>query len=260
MSRLEVLVATMNQSDFSLIEKMNIKSNAIIANQSNKFEITTFEQEKQFISMVTTFGKGVGKNRNLALMYSDAEICLLSDDDVILSDNYNEKIIEAFDSLPQADILIFNINLLNNNDLSRTNTKIKRVNLFNFLNYGAVRIAFRRESIIKRNIWFTTKFGGGSEYGSGEDSLFLRDALRKKLKIYTNPEFIADVEDKESTWFTGYNFKFFSDKGAFLSLAFPRMKYIFSLYLATRYSKISGIKVLDIFKTINKGIKNYEKK
>ena len=36
MSELQVLVATMHQRDFSLVEKMNIRCDAVIANQADR--------------------------------------------------------------------------------------------------------------------------------------------------------------------------------------------------------------------------------
>ena len=39
MKKLQVLVATMHQKDLSLVEKMNIRCDAVIANQADKNEI-----------------------------------------------------------------------------------------------------------------------------------------------------------------------------------------------------------------------------
>lgn len=47
-----------------------------------------------------------------------------------------------------------------------------------------MRIAFKLKSFQKNNIWFNVNFGTGSIYGSGEESLMLREANKKGLKIY----------------------------------------------------------------------------
>ena len=50
-------------------------------------------------------------------------------------------------------------------------------------------------------IYFNQCFGGGTEYSHGEDNLFLTDCLRKGLKIYAYPEYIAKLtEERKSTW------------------------------------------------------------
>ena len=258
MSKVEVLVATINQSDFTLFDKMNIQTDVLIANQSSTFSKVYTSINNCSVKMITTDQKGVGKNRNIALMFAASEICILSDDDVVFKKNYHEIISNAFEQVPNADILIFNVNMKNDNSYNRINTKVEKVNLFNFMNYGAVRIAFRREKILRNNIWFSTKFGGGAEFSSGEDSLFLREALRKKMNIYTIPECIADVKQDESTWFTGYNEKYFIDKGRFLAAAFPILKFVLAVHFSIKFSRITQKNFIKIFKLIHSGIKDYK--
>ena len=179
--KVEVLVATMNQKDISLYKKMNLSTNAIFANQSDKNEYKEIIQNDKLIKLITTSDRGVGKNRNNAIMHSTGDICLFSDDDMIYVDNYESIIVNAFKEIPDADIIIFNIEMIGveANDI-RVNNKIKKVHMFNCLNYGAPRIAVKRNSLIKKNIWFSLLYGGGAPYSSGEDSLFITEALRKK--------------------------------------------------------------------------------
>jgi glycosyltransferase involved in cell wall biosynthesis len=258
LEKLEVLVATMHQNNLSKYQEMNIQTGAVFANQSDNFSNIKEEIDNKLVRMITTNQRGVGKNRNVALLNSCADICLLSDDDVVYVNGYEEKILKAFKNLPEIDILIFNIETKESTK-RRTNKKIKRVRIHNFLNYGAVRIAFRRESIVRKNIWFSLLFGGGAMYGSGEDNLFLREALRKNLKICTYPLKIADVKEETSTWFTGYNEKYFFDKGALLGAGFPRLKYLFALYFMLRFKSISELSSLHTLKQMVKGMKAFEK-
>jgi methanogenic corrinoid protein MtbC1 len=72
MKKMQVLVATMHQNDVSLAEKMNIRSSAVIANQADREEIVSCETEFGNIKMITTTTRGVGLNRNIALMAADA--------------------------------------------------------------------------------------------------------------------------------------------------------------------------------------------
>ena len=100
---LQVLVATMHQMDLSIAEKMNIRCHAVIANQSDRNEILTDGK----LTMVTTNTRGVGLNRNIALMAADAEILVFSDDDVVYHDDMPQAVEAAFRDNPQADVLIF---------------------------------------------------------------------------------------------------------------------------------------------------------
>ena len=74
--KIQVLVATMNQKDHSLIKKMNIKTNAIIGNQCSINSIENFMVGNQEIKYLNFSERGVGLNRNNALMRANADICV----------------------------------------------------------------------------------------------------------------------------------------------------------------------------------------
>lgn len=251
--KLEVLVVTMN-NDASLIEKSNLNAPFVIANQSNH----TDQQVLDNGLIVSTQTKGVGINRNIALMYSKADYVLFADDDAIFIDDLEKQIIEAFNNTPKADVLIFNINTIGGSINRRSNTKVKRVKWYNSLNYGAARICINRQRLMEKNIWFSTLFGGGAKYSCGEDTIFLQDCLKKKLKVYTYPLTICSVDQTTSTWFTGYNEKYFYDKGVLLKMIFPKMYRLFILYYSYKY-KTKDMSAKQIRKYCLKGAKSLKK-
>jgi len=107
---IEVLVATMNQEDdCSLPIDMNIQSDAIIGNQCGRNEIKELEYNGHRIKYLSFAEKGVGLNRNNALMRSTADICVLADDDQIFVDGYSEIISNSFRQNPDADVIIFDL-------------------------------------------------------------------------------------------------------------------------------------------------------
>lgn len=256
--KLEHLVATMNQTNDDLYLKMNLNCDTIIANQTNKNQYNERKIRNNLVRILSTNTKGVGANRNLGLIMSNSDICILSDDDMKYVDGYEKIILDSFNTMKDADIIIYNIDTIDGRAERRRNKKIKRVNRFNFMNYGAARIAFRRDSILINNIWFSEMFGGGAKYSSGEDTLFLADALRKKMKIYTFPATIASVSQKKSTWFSGIDEKFYFDKGALVGQIFPVIKYLlmffyFPFRFNSKYSYLTKVKYLYY------GAKNYKK-
>src|SRR5699024_7306897 len=162
---LQVLIATMDQEDHSLLKKMNIQSDAIVGNQTTVNKVEEFTYNNHQIKYLSFSEKGVGLNRNNALMRAEADICLLADDDMIYVDNYPEIVKKQFEENPKADVIIFN---LYEEKPSRyiINNKFK-VNFMNYMRFGAARIAFRTNSITKNGIYFNQHFGGGTEYSSG---------------------------------------------------------------------------------------------
>ena len=259
--KLQVLVVTMNQKDFSLVDKMNLNSDAIFANQSDAMSDDMIEKNNHTYRMITTKTRGVGKNRNIALTYASGDICLLADDDLFYCDNYEQIIINAFEKKPDADAMIFNIKTVGRAVERRMNNRVKKVTLLNFQNYGAVRLAFRREALQKANVYFSELFGGGTCYSHGEDSLFLRQLLNKGMSIYTSPEYIGTVNQEKSSWFNGYGDKFFYDQGVLMKAMFPRMNVIYSsIYYPLRFSRISGKSPVYIAGWMRKGAKDFAKK
>ncbi|HPD32950.1 MAG TPA: glycosyltransferase family A protein [Bacteroidota bacterium] len=257
---IEVLVATMNQSDCSLYQKMNLQTDAIIANQSDHFDYIEDIINGKSIKMITTSDRGVGKNRNIALLNASADILIFADDDMVFVDNYEDGIIKAFERLPNADIIIFEVDINANPDREdkRKIRKIGRVRTYNFMRYGTYRIVCRRNSILKKNIWFSILYGGGAQFSSGEDNLFLREALKKHLRIYKYPFKTADMIQKESSWFEGYNERYFIDRGVLIANAFPVLKYIVCIYFAFRFKSFTNeYNVIQIFQLLIRGVKKF---
>lgn len=210
--KIQILVAAMNQKDYSLIEKMNIVTDAIVGNQCNFNSVEKFKIGDQRIQYLNFEEVGVGLNRNNALMRADADICLFADDDMVYEDNYVEIIEKAFSNHPDADVIIFNLRekIITRKIIS----KESKVGYLNYLRYGTARVAVRLSSIKKHGIYFNQCFGGGTEHCHGEDNLFLNACLKSKLKIVAVPEYIATLtEERASSWNNGYDEKYVRDQG-----------------------------------------------
>lgn len=257
--KLQILVATMNQKDFSLIKKMNILTDVVFANQNgtNEYHEYTFGTCKA--KMISTNTKGVGINRNLAIIYSDAEILLFSDDDITYSDDYAQRVIKEFETNKKADVIFFCIDLTRyGKKIDTFRNKSKRLHVWNSLKYGTPAMAVRREFIQKWNIKFTELYGGGALYSCGEDSLFILDLFRKGAKVYASGYVLGQCMCDKSTWFTGYHEKFFYDKGAWLAAAFPKSKCFMKWYFILRFQKKTDLSLLDAYKYINSGIRGFD--
>ena len=233
---IQVLVASMNQKDHSLLGEMNIQTDAIIGNQCDRNEIEEFNYKGNNIKYLSFNERGVGLNRNNTLMRASADICVLADDDIVFVDGYAEKIEKWFNENPQADVIIFNF--IEESKKRYVIKKEFKVGYHNFMKFGATRIAFRRKSITRAGITFNLHFGGGAEFSAGEDTLFLNDCLKKGLNILAVPEFIATLSDsRESSWFQGYTEKFFTDRGALFAAVSKRWAWIICLQFAIRRRK-----------------------
>ena len=261
--RLQVLVSTMNQTDHSLLDKMNIQTDAIVVNQCDRNEIESFDYKGHRIQWLSLKERGVGLSRNTALMRADADIVLFADDDVTYVDGYEEMILEEFKRHPQADVCVFNVPSTCNDPRQKDYIakKWKRLLLLNCFRHGTFRIAARRNTILKKNIFFTLLFGGGAKYSAGEDSLFLSDCIRNGLKSYESSCVIGNVSHEESTWFKGYTDKYFLDKGAFYACFSKRIPFLWCLQFAIRRKRlyVSEKSFHEACQLMRHGIRMYKK-
>lgn len=228
----ETLVSTMHQKNLDIVNKMNIQTKAIIINQCDSYGY--IEDDIRSVQMYSFNEKGIGKSRNNALMRATGDICVLADDDEVFVDNYETIIKQAFLNNPKADLILFNVPSTNKERPTVNIIKNKKVNSFNFMKYGAVNIAFKRESILKANVYFSLLFGGGAKYSAGEDTLFIHTCLEKGLNIFSDTAKIASVKQESSSWFSGYNEKYFFDKGVFFASLSKKMAYALILQYAIR--------------------------
>ena len=256
--QLQVLVATMGREDLSLAEEMNLRCDAIIANQCGRWGTQEKIEDGFTVKLLSSDTTGVGRNRNLALMEASADILLFADDDIRYYDGELEQVKEAFRQLPDADVIFFAIDMTKNGEVfDRRRNKVKRLHLWNSLRYGACRMAVRREAVMKHRLSFTTLFGGGCIYGSGEDTAFIRDCFRAGLKVYSHDYVLGACAKDSSSWFQGYNEKYCFDRGALVACAFPRLKHLIKWHFARKTKKVSRLSLFAIIKEMNRGIRAY---
>lgn len=228
--RVEVLISAMNVEDINFYKKFNLECDALIINQAgrNSYE-ETYDGDKK-IRMITTDTKGLGKSRNLALLNSTADIVIFADDDEVFEKGYLQRVKDGFISQPDVDFFVFKTIVYQNGKEIIKVKENKDLKFYNSLRYGSVHFVFRREVLARKNLYLSTNFGAGTEFGSGEDSIFILSAIRSGLKVRTNTDLIARVYNDNSTWFEGHNEKFFYDKGALARALFPRFYRLYIKY------------------------------
>lgn len=259
MPSFEILCTTMNQQDFTKLKEMNVHANILFANQASETRYEELEFEGKTARMITTTTRGVGKNRNLGLIYAKGDICLLADDDMVYVDDVEEIVLNEFKRLPKADAIIFNVISSNPERKQVFNKRCKKMTKFSRNPYGTVRIAFKLNQIKRKNIWFSTLFGGGAVYPSGEDSLFIKDMLRNGMKVYISNKVIGYVKQIESSWFKGMDEEYFYGKGAFIQASRKGIfKYLYVLYFALRTKNLSPVPFMKKIKALLGGMKEYK--
>ncbi len=230
---LEVLISCMYAEDYSIIENSNLsKVNTLVINQCNNNSKVCLNNCH---TVYNTTSRGLSKSRNIAIELADADVCLLSDDDEVFVDDLEKIIINAYNDIPDADLIIFK--MINKSD--RFGGKRKRLSILDLMRVSSCQISFRLEAI-KNKIEFDTLVGAGTLNGSGEENKFLLDCYKKKLKIYYEPVEIASVAQEQSTWFHGFNAEYFYNRG-------KTTRYVYGLIFSIIYCAYFALTKYDIY-------------
>lgn len=228
--KIQILISTQNLlNDFQvskLIKNMNIKSNYLIVNQTNKNEINIKNSK-----VITKNEKGLSKSRNLAISKAEEEIVVLADDDVKYIKDYEKIIIEAYQKYKNVDIICFFVESMN----EKRKTKRMLTGKIGYIRANKIasfEITFRKKAILDNKIKFNEKFGAGTELNRGEEQLFLYEAIKNKLKIIFINKKIANVKQDNSSWFNKMDEDFFIIQGK----VFKEMSKKFYILLCIQYA------------------------
>ena len=259
--KVEVLLSAMHLTDFSIVRRMNISSDILIINQTDHegYQEETIDGYK--VRMYSTTQRGLSRSRNMALIHASGDICLLADDDEVLADDYDKLICSAFERLPKASIIAFNVDQISKRSVKLRKPIMKDSLVNRFKTYSSWALAFKREDILRAGVYFNIMIGSGSGViSAGEETAWQHQARNVGLMQYEAPEIIATLLDGKSQWFKGYNEKYFYDLGANLTVNHPFLKHFLKYYFLWRLNKDTTLPKMKQLKYINAGIKGFAKK
>lgn len=254
---IQVLISCMYQRDYSIIEKTNIQTDVVVINQCDKNEIVEFDfaNKKNEIChalFISTTERGLSRSRNMAIVNSTADVCLICDDDEILDEHYPSSIAEAFKQT-HSDLIAFKID----NTGKKYSNKAKRIGYLGALKLASWQLAFKRESILRSNIKFDITLGSGVSKAGGEENMFVYDCLREDLRVTYLPLSIGKMIPGESKWFHGFTKEYFYDRGIMTrKLMGKAFAFLYAGYFLVRKHKLYGkdIPFREAGKSIIKGI------
>lgn len=147
--------------------------------------------ERDYVQVINSETSGLSRSRNIALKAVSEGIGVIADDDVVFPEGFDEVIRESFRKHQGFDILSFKVRTPEGQDYKAYPTVMRKLNLLSILNVSSISIALRIESVSARNISFDENFGLGSGFVSGEENIFLADALKCGILAAFIPETIV---------------------------------------------------------------------
>lgn len=211
-----LLISCMHQKNASILERSNVQSDVVVVNQCDHDSVDEFDFVNKkgrtcHCKFINTTERGLSRSRNMAIRNAWGNICQICDDDEVMADDGEEKILKAYAENPEAGVIAF---ALIRNDNGKTYPDKKKVLGFKqILRTSSHQITFSRSLMGDQQIWFDEKMGSGTGNGGGEENMFMFDCKRRGFKMLYIPEIIGTVNPGESQWFNGYDEKYFENLG-----------------------------------------------
>lgn len=201
--KIEFLVSTMNRKDLSFLDAMfqhnNISNiNVLVINQCINIEIPTIETLHENVRVISVKDKGLSKSRNLGLRNAIGDIVLPTDDDVVYEPDIVGILTNAFESNKDVDLLTFQIRKKSGGFLKKYRDHAYNHTMRSILQVASVEIALRRNEIARYDVVYNEFFGLGATYPTGEENIFLKELLKKKVRMRFVPYTIASHPDMTS--------------------------------------------------------------
>lgn len=182
--RLEVAIATMHcQDPLALKRRLGLAgttAECLVVNQVEGSAPPPIVMPG--LRMHSYAERGAARSRNRALELSDADVLLFGDDDLQYESGFEAGVLDAFARHPDADGITFQYLNAESGVPARPYPETGRAHSpWSVLGVGTVEIALRPARF--RGLRFDTRFGAGAHYPSGDEPIFLIDAMRAGRRL-----------------------------------------------------------------------------
>ena len=262
---LEILVSTMNRNSLDFLIPMFpfchfSDFSILIVNQTeeNKLLVSDFPS----IRVINSFEKGLSKSRNLALKNVIGKIVLIADDDVIYMNDFDTKIIQAYNQYDNKAVISFCIEKPNGLLFKKYSPNAKKnLSLMELFNVLSIEISLNKLILDKLGITFDENFGLGSEFQMGEEAVFLSDIKNKNQQIAFVPSVIVIHSEISSTEKIDFSKRYYA-QGAFLTKVLKEdyfMGLATKLFFDVKQKKLNLNQIPAAIKNANQGKMDYNK-
>ncbi len=253
---LQLLIATMNGQFFQR-GYVPPFGNCLVINQVGDQRSEPEPSAREHVQVFHYREKGLSRSRNRALQHATTDLCLIGDDDVRYPQSAENIIVDAFNNNPSADIITFQAQtpdgaLLNKRYAARQHGHTRR----SIMHVSSCEIAFRTASIQSAGLRFDEHFGLGADFPTGEENIFLLDALRCGLNIRYIPVPVV-VHSAHSSGSNFFNHDLIAAKGAMFCRMFGAASWLVSLVFAFKKYRLSNVSYRCFYRLMCRGSAAY---
>lgn len=172
------------------------------------------------VTICRTDSIGLSHNRNNALRHASGDVVLISDNDVTYRSEQLLSVLDTFMSNSQMELAVFQ----SDGSVARSYPACEQCLNRSLKGYSPVsfEMAFRRDAIMKRQIWFHPEFGLGSErFWAAEDDLFLITCIKRGVSCWFYPITIVTHHGVSTGQRCVTDARVYQAFGAYIALVYP---------------------------------------
>ena len=264
-NKIGLVISTLNDGIFNLRNTIPVGADEIIiVHQVTNENLIVYESiysdfKNRNIQIIQLKEKGLSLSRNTGLTAAKSDYILICDDDGKFEPNLFEILENAILKFPEADIYSFKTKTPDGSPYKKYQDEPYHHTKRSTAKVSSIEILIKRSWLINSKLKFDPRFGLGSNFPTGEEFIFLTDAIQQDAKIIYIPEYIVTHPAQSSG-------KHFTDtliksKGALFARTYgwkyPFVDFIFALKKLDHYKKeVSFFKFL---KLIFAGSKEFRK-
>jgi glycosyltransferase involved in cell wall biosynthesis len=220
----ELLVACMNRSEpppvLARLPPGADKPALLVINQCTTIDPPA-ELSEPGVRMISVRERGLSRSRNRALELARGKLLVFCDDDVEYLPGALASLRRGFAAHPGAAVVTFQfLTRETGKPFKRYAPSPQRHGLFSVASVSTIEIALRRD--LAGHLRFDERFGLGAELASGEENIWLADALHAGLGAGYFPEPLCDHPGL-STGHRAWTAADARTKGALLRRMYPRL-------------------------------------
>lgn len=134
---------------------------------------------------------GLSRNRNAALGACKTDLLLLADDDLSWRQEGIDALRAALAADPRLDIAAGRLEDTTGAPLKKYPAAVSALGLLNCGHVGSPEIMLRMAFVRPHELRFDERFGVGSCYPSGEEYIFITDAIKRGARVRYIPHVVA---------------------------------------------------------------------
>lgn len=248
----------MNRSDLAFLESIfgmpvnQITSHILVVNQSARADfVSAFEN----IRVINSPHFGLSRSRNLALENGLKALCWFLDDDVVVTKNAVDDILDAFNKDFASVLKIFKIDGMDGKSFRKYARDLKSPkNPADLRGLCSIEMVVNRTEVLKTEVRFREDLGLGTSLPIGEEFVFAAQLLEKQMGISYESAVIAKHPSVHSASDI-MNERVLAARGKVYAILYPKCKTLQVLKYAFHLVQTGHVKSIGQFFNTYKQLK-----